>query len=122
MLDFESYVTYLRRGFGDFFSDIERVDMSIFVKKDYQQALGFLTQANSFVDSLKLLRLVTEDLERSEFQDLIHKFDVYNREVKNNIFDNHSHQWSDIEYRHLISACNEVGSLLNISTLVPKVS
>lgn len=122
MLNFEGYVNYLKRGFIEFFENIERADRSIFIKKDYNMALSFLAQANSFVDSLKILSLLIEDLDRSEFTEFIHKFNVYNNEVKNNIFTNHSQQWSDIEYRSLVESCEEVGRLLEISSLVPKAS
>lgn len=122
MLDFDTYLKFLKRGFIDFFENIDRTDKSIFIKKDYSMALGFLAQANSFVDSLKVMSLLVEDLDRSEFTELIRKFDVYNNEVKSNIFTEHSQQWSDIEYRSLIKACEDIGRLLILSISVPKVS
>lgn len=42
-----------------------------------------------------------EELEHYDIDEFFHQFDVYVEEVLNNIADNHSHQWSDIEFEKL---------------------
>lgn len=40
-------------------------------------------------------------LEREEAEDIFHLFDAYMQELLNNYRDNHSHQWTDIEFQRL---------------------
>ena len=52
--------------------------------------------------------------ERNEFESLFHRFSVYNDELLTNARTNHSHQWSDIEFRNYVESFKPVSYLLNI--------
>lgn len=84
---------------------------------DLTCALAYLTEAHSlYCDAETFLKDNIETLgDRSEFTSLIHKFKVYNREVLNNVRTNHSHQWSDIEFRSFADSFLEAGLLLSIA-------
>lgn len=83
---------------------------------DLTCALAYLTEAHSlYCDAEVFLKDNIETLDdRPEFTSLIHRFKVYNREVLNNVRTNHSHQWSDIEFRAFADSFLDAGILLNI--------
>jgi hypothetical protein len=79
-------------------------------------ALAYLTEAHNcylnaetlLVDNVQLFDI------RSEFETLFHRFSVYNDELLTNARTDHSHQWSDIEFRNFVDSFKEVANLLNI--------
>ena len=45
-----------------------------------------------------------ESLEHHDIEEMFNRFNEFSREVFTNISTEHSHQWSDIEYRHFVDA------------------
>ena len=79
-------------------------------------ALAFLSRARTKFQAAEILYTFNKDLTHIEFEDIFHQFDVFDREVLTNYSNQHSHQWSDIEYRALISTLNAVTGLLNLES------
>ena len=79
-------------------------------------ALAYLTEAhNYYVNAETLLADNVELFDiRSEFENLFHRFSVYNKELLTNARTDHSHQWSDIEFRNFVESFKSVAELLNI--------
>lgn len=46
----------------------------------------------------------TMDEHEAEFDDVLHKFDVFTRELRTDFRDNHSRQWVEIEFERLEEA------------------
>ncbi|EOH80738.1 hypothetical protein [Enterococcus malodoratus] len=95
---------------------IESDDDLIKKLSDLTCALAYLTEAHSlYCDAEVFLKDNIETLDdRPEFTSLIDKFKVYNREFLNNVRTNHSHQWTDIEFRAFADSFRDAGILLNI--------
>lgn len=86
-------------------------------RKKYDQiAAMFINDAFTSVNGLYLLLASNEEYQRDEFDHFFHKFDVFKSEIMSNIATDHSHQWTDIEFREFASACYSVFGLLSIDT------
>lgn len=79
-------------------------------------ALAYLTEAHNYYVSAQTLLIDNVELlgEHSEFDELFHRFSVYNDELLTNARTGHSHQWSDIEFRDFVKSFKSVAELLNI--------
>lgn len=79
-------------------------------------ALAYLSEAHNY--HLNAETFVVDNLElfgdRNEFELLFQRFSVYNNEFLTNSRTDHSHQWSDIEFRSYVNSFKSVASLLNI--------
>lgn len=92
---------------------------SVFKNDDNQKltvALTYLNEAHTYyVNAETLLADNVEIFDiRSEFEELFHRFSVYNKEVLTNARTDHSHQWSDIEFRAFVESFKVVSDLLNL--------
>lgn len=85
-------------------------------ESDFSLCLTFLNRAHTYLVSAELLYMENIDLfgERNEFELLFHQFNIFNKEVLDNIRTNHSHQWSDIEFRAFVDAFKVAADLLSI--------
>ena len=119
----EHKITYLKKLFLDgFVSAIhshKELFNSVFNDNDTQKltiALAYLNESHNYYVNAETL--LTDNVElfdaRSEFEDFFHCFHVYNKEVLTNIRTDHSHQWSDIEFRTFVESFKTVASLLDI--------
>ncbi|MBX8942546.1 hypothetical protein RKS58_02445 [Lysinibacillus capsici] len=79
-------------------------------------ALAYLTEAHNYYVNAQTLLIDNVELlgERNEFDELFHRFSVYNKEFLTNARTDHSHQWSDIEFRDFVESFKPVAELLNI--------
>lgn len=79
-------------------------------------ALAYLTEAHTYFANAEIYLFENSSVlgERAEFDDLIHRFSVFNKELLNNACTDHSHQWTDIEFRNFVNSFKEVTSLLSI--------
>lgn len=79
-------------------------------------SLAYLTEAHSTFLAIKIFVFENENLfgDRYEFQELLHQFTTFNNEVLTNVRTNHSHQWSDIEFRTFVEKFKDVAGLLEI--------
>lgn len=79
-------------------------------------ALSYLTEAHTYFVNAEIY--LSENIsvlgERNEFDSLIHKFSVFNQELLNNARTDHSHQWTDIEFREFVKSFKVASSLLSI--------
>lgn len=57
--------------------------------------------ASKFASAESLYYSCINVLEREEAEDIFHLFNAYMQELLNNYRDNHSHQWTDIEFQRL---------------------
>lgn len=63
-------------------------------------ASTYINKAISLMSSAKAIYISNiEDLERSEVEDIFHYFDVFESEFLSNLSTDHSHQWTDIEFK-----------------------
>ena len=76
-------------------------------------SLAFLTQAYTNFQNIRILTLL-EDEDSDEFEHCYNEFITFNNEMMNNVKTNHSHQWTDIEFREVANAFKVVKDLLNI--------
>lgn len=76
-------------------------------------SLAFLSEAYTTFQNIRILT-ITEDEDRSEFEDCYNQFSTFNNEMLNNVKTDHSHQWTDIEFREFANAFKVVKDLLNI--------
>lgn len=79
-------------------------------------ALAYLTEAHSNFVNAQTFWIDNVDVfgEYSEFEDLFHRFSVYNNELLTNARTDHSHQWSDIEFRNFVDSFKYVARMLHI--------
>ena len=84
-------------------------------QKDLMCALTYLNQAHaSFTNAYTFIALNDELLGgRQEFDNILHQFTEFNTEFLNNVRTNHSHQWSDIEFKRLVDFFEAASGLLN---------
>ncbi|WP_231578610.1 MULTISPECIES: hypothetical protein [Geobacillus] len=83
-------------------------------KDNVNLALTFLNQANTFITSAKTLYAqLSSEGENQELETFFHQFMVFNNEVLTNVRTNHSHQWSDIEFKQLEESFDSLTDLLN---------
>lgn len=89
-------------------SDSQNQDLTI--------ALAYLNEAHNLHVNAETFVINNVELfgERNEFELLFQRFSVYNDELLTNVRTDHSHQWSDIEFRSYVDAFKPVASLLNI--------
>lgn len=88
----KSAMAYANRAHNIIFSDNSN-DIAI---------IGYLNYASSLVGTAKSIYISNYDiLEHNDIDDFFNQFNVFIAEVLNNIETNHSHQWSDIEFRAL---------------------
>lgn len=82
-------------------------------------SLAYLTEAHTLFTTAKIFISENKDTLGCylEFDNFIHQFFVFNKEVLDNIRTNHSHQWSDIEFRELAKAFRSLGNILDINNL-----
>ncbi len=81
----------------------KKVDEEI-IKDNYKETaiIGYLNYASSFIASAKPLYYSNFDLlAHDDIEDFFGQFDVFATEVIENISEDHSHQWSDIEFSKL---------------------
>lgn len=85
------------------FYDAREAHNCIFDEKcSVEIALAYLNKAiaeHCCCDSLYYAQY--EQLGRGEYEEYSHQFDVFARELLNNVKTNHSHQWTDIEFERL---------------------
>lgn len=67
----------------------------------------FVAMASTEIAVAKTLYFAHEDLARNDVDDFFHRFDVFSQEFAENFFENHSHQWTSIEYDRLEEAYND---------------
>ena len=72
-----------------------------------------MTQAYTNFQNIRILTLL-EDEDSDEFEHCYNEFITFNNEMMNNVKTNHSHQWTDIEFREFANAFKVVKDLLNI--------
>ncbi|CAI3504957.1 hypothetical protein CIRMBP1315_02078 [Enterococcus cecorum] len=86
-------------------------------------ATTYLAEANSLFTQAKVFLSdnIDELGEPEEFLDTIFRFNVYNNEVLDNIRTNHSHQYSDIEFRNFLNSFRYSGQLLRIDDIDNKI-
>lgn len=79
-------------------------------------ALAYLTEAHNLFTTAETFYKDNEPIfgERSEISETIHKFQVFNKELLTNVRTEHSHQWTDIEFRAFVESFKTVSSLLQI--------
>lgn len=84
-------------------------------QNDLMCALTYLNQAHTcFTNAYTFIALNDELLGgRQEFEKLLNQFTIFNTEFLTNVRTNHSHQWSDIEFRHLVDSFEASSVLLN---------
>lgn len=84
-------------------------------QNDLMCALAYLSQAYTcFTNAYTFIALNDELLGgRQEFENLLRQFTVFNTEFLDNVRTNHSHQWSDIEFRQLVDYFEASSVLLN---------
>lgn len=75
---------------------------------DYQdkeiRCLAILTRAINYLAYSKSIYNIGIDDHRDDIDNVLTKADIFIKEITNNIATNHSHQWSDIQYRELAKA------------------
>ena len=65
-------------------------------------AIGFINKAIAQMYSAESFYLVNiEEIESNKFEQILHQFNVYCREILKSYADNHSYQWVSIEYEKL---------------------
>ncbi|MDN6733897.1 MAG: hypothetical protein L0L58_10360 [Tetragenococcus koreensis] len=90
-------------------SENRKTEQLIAATTHLSEAHAIYTQINIFLtENIDILG------EREELNENIQLFDVYNKEVLKNIASNHSHQWSDIEFRYFVESFKPVAELLEI--------
>lgn len=87
-------------------------------KRSFEQLISsttFLSEAHSIYTQIEfyLQQNIDEIGERDEFYNNILRFSVYNDEVLENIRTDHSHQWSDIEFRSYVESFRTVAHSLD---------
>lgn len=76
-------------------------------------SLAFLSEAYTTFQNIRILT-ITEDEDRSEFEDCYNQFSTFNNEMLNNVKTDHSHQWTDIEFLEFTRKFIEVKNLLQL--------
>lgn len=75
-------------------------------------ALSYLSKAISIMESCKAVYFSSlEDLENSSVEDIFNKFETYSNEVLSNFSEDHSHQWSNIEFNAFKDSISELINL-----------
>lgn len=65
-----------------------------------QKSLIYLNRSARYMDlAYSIYQNNLEELENSSIENVFHLFNVFYNEATTNIATNHSHQWSDIEFR-----------------------
>ncbi|WP_367387417.1 hypothetical protein ABZM97_09570 [Bacillus vallismortis] len=92
-------------------SDNSTLDLSV--------ALAYLSEAHNYHVNAETFYLDNIELfgERSEIETLLQHFFVYNDEFLSNARTDHSHQWSDIEFRKFAESFKPAAELLNIKDI-----
>ena len=82
---------------------VDRIHDAICVDSPNEvSVIGYLNYASSLISTAKAIYVSNaEILERNDIDDFFAQFDVFVMEVLDNIAENHSHQWSYIEYDKL---------------------
>lgn len=70
-------------------------------KNKVNVSMAYLTEANTFFTNARILYSQNMDLESLEIdmETLFHRFSVFNDELLDCVATDHSHQWTDIEFR-----------------------
>lgn len=88
---------------------------TLYEEKNKELMAGlFVNQATSYANTAKLYYLSFPDYERSEFDNFFNKFEIYKNEILTNIRTDHSHQWTDINYREFAKSTQTLADLLNM--------
>lgn len=105
---FQSAIYSYKTLFKTLHSDEHTQELSI--------ALAYLTEAHSNFLNAQTLWINNIDAfgEYSKFEELFHRFSVYNDELLTNARTDHSHQWSDMEFRDFVESFTPVAKILNI--------
>jgi uncharacterized protein involved in tolerance to divalent cations len=75
---------------------IFKSNISVFVATAHlNKAISYMTAASSLYYSRY------DILERQEFEEILHQFDVFSSELLENVETDHSHQWTSIEFDRL---------------------
>ncbi|PEX03439.1 hypothetical protein COD78_31730 [Bacillus cereus] len=71
------------------------------LKNRVNVSMAYLTEANTFFTNARVLYSQNMDLESLEIdiETLFHRFNVFNDELLDCVATDHSHQWTDIEFR-----------------------
>jgi len=82
---------------------IESANEVIF--KDFEnketRCLVYLYRAINYISDAKMLYLMNQVLWRDDIDSFFSQFNVFIDEITRNIATNHSHQWTDIEFKKL---------------------
>ncbi|WP_314067505.1 hypothetical protein [uncultured Vagococcus sp.] len=121
---FEFKRTYLGQLFFSGFTSAYQAHELLFKDRsndkslDLPIAMAYLTEAHNYFLNAQTFFIDNFDTfdGRSEFSDTIDQFNIYNDEFLTNIRTDHSHQWSDIEYRSFVNKFSEAKGLLNIDS------
>lgn len=102
------------------------IDIITSVENSHEKAFGenreiddlisgiILNNAVSANNSLKILYYQNPDFEHNEFDKFFASFDTYKCELLRNIRTDHSHQWTDIEFRSFIKNAIPLTELLDM--------
>lgn len=77
-------------------------------------SLSYLSDAYSCFKTLSLIMEFDETYKRQEFTDCLNQFNIFHRELMRNVRDDHSHQWTDIEFEALLTKSQLICNLLDI--------
>lgn len=104
-MDFDTYKfnadkTLLKELLINGYSAAKKSHKYIFKNKT-NVAMAYLTEANTFFTNARILYSQNTDLEILEIdmEKLFHRFNVFNKELLQCVATDHSHQWTDIEFR-----------------------
>lgn len=102
------------------------IDIITSVKNSHEKAFGdnrerddliagiILNNAVSANNSLKILYYQNPNFEHYEFDKFFDSFDTYKHELLSNIRTDHSHQWTDIQFRSFIENAIPLTELLDM--------
>lgn len=80
--------------------------------QDFKASI-YLSQAVSLMSSCKSVYYSNfEFLANNELEDIFFRFDVFVREISNNISTDHSHQWTDIEFESYKNTLNGFANII----------
>lgn len=74
-----------------------------------------LNDATSHVNTAYGYYIQNHDFQRQEFDEFFYQFNVFRREILNNIRTKHSHQWTDIEYRNFAEKAQSLAGLMDMN-------
>ncbi len=100
----------------DAYDNAKHAHVEIFKEKaDKAVAIGLLSICTAYSSAAHALYMANhETLERDELNDLFFEFQVFVKEAMDSYRTNHSHQWTDIQFRRLKEKYDDAASLLGL--------